>query len=531
MTEETISMDGDESLLNNELNVLEGKNSGHPSGLYVLFFTEMWERFSYYGMRAILALYMVNALLFDKVFASNIYGSYTGLVYLTPILGGVISDRYWGNRRSILIGGIVMAIGQFTLFMSAFMKADPAISHPVFFLGLGLLIFGNGFFKPNISTMVGSLYPPKDKRIDSAFTIFYMGINLGAFFSPLICGTLAEKIDYKWGFLAACIGMIIGTLTFVIFKNKHIVTYDGKPVGLPPVKKVLAANEIKPKPSYSSGTLAMMGVLFIALLGGFTYLGGTDFNSVIGTLIYSVNIVVVILVLIDTSLTRIEKERIGVVVILAFFVIFFWSAFEQAGASLTFFADEQTNRTIFGWEMPASYFQSINPVAIVIFAPIFAIMWSKLQKRKMEPSSPLKMSIGLFMLSLGYLVIAFGVHGVQPGVKVTMLFLVAMYLLHTFGELSLSPIGLAIVNKLSPIKLASLMMGVWFMSNAVSNKFAGVLSALYPDPANPVHPHFLGYEITGLYDFFMIFVIMSAASSLLLFIIHRRLLKMMHGVV
>lgn len=451
----------------------------HPKGLYLLFVTEMWERFSYYGMRAIFVLFMVKALMLDKAQASDIYGSYTGLVYLTPLIGGYIADRYWGNRRSILLGGILMAIGQFIMFFSGSLHGHSLTSATLLmYVGLGALIAGNGLFKPNISSMVGQLYPAGDKRVDSAFTIFYMGINAGALLAPLVCGTLGDTgnaQDFKWGFLAAGCGMLISLVVFSIFKNKHLVTPEGEPIGLPPKKHCDASgNVIKHEP-----------------------------------------------------LTRVEIERLAVILIVSAFVIFFWSAFEQAGASLTFFAEEQTNRNLLGFVVPASYFQSINPVAIVLCAPIFAWIWTKLGSKGMEPSSPAKMAIGLLFLSVGYLVIAFGVQGLQPGVKVSMMWLTSLYLLHTFGELSLSPIGLSLVVKLSPARFTSLMMGIWFLSNAAANKFAGSLSALYPEPGKPA-PVFMGHAITNLHDFFMLFVLMAGVASLILFVLSIKLKKMMH---
>ena len=467
----------------------------HPKGLFVLFFTEMWERFSYYGNRAILALFMINALLYDKAFTSSIYGYYTGLVYLTPLLGGYIADRYWGNRKSIVVGGILMAAGQFSLMISGYMY-NPAANQGVtyssfifnpqqimFVIGLAILIIGNGFFKPNISTMVGTLYPESaiNKR-DSAFTIFYMGINLGALIAPLVAGGLGDTgnpADFKFGFMAAGIGMLLGVLVFYFGKNKYLVTPEGKPVGLVPPKR-----------------------------------DKNDVNNAD-----------------NKPLTKIEKERIAVIFILAFFVIFFWAAFEQAGVSLTFFAEEQTNRVI-GWlgnyVIPASFFQSINPIAIMIFAPVFAWIWTKLGDKNKEPSSPIKMALGLFLLSLGFVVLVIGAKIADTGVKVSPLWLVAAYTLHTFGELSLSPIGLSMVTKLSPVKFASLLMGVWFLANAAANWLAGMLSTLYPEPGTTTH--LLGFEISNLSHFFTIFVIMALIASVILFALHKVLLKMMHGI-
>ncbi len=504
---------------------------GHPKGLYLLFFTEMWERFSYYGMRAILMLFMTKVLLYTSDFASGIYGNYTGLVYLTPLIGGYISDRYWGNRKSILIGGIIMAIGQFLLFGSASLigdGSDKSMATIFFVLGLTGLIIGNGFFKPNISTMVNQLYAPGDKRVDAAFSIFYMGINLGAFFSPLVCGTLAEKIDFKWGFFAAGIGMVLGILLFIALKNKYIVDANGKPVGVKPEKITnpddpgKAHNEIK---EFSAGRVGLWLGIYAALWLFFLFV--LNFN-VISTLIFATSLAASGFVITDPTLSKIERDRIIVIYVIAFFVIFFWSAFEQAGASLTLFADRNTDRNLFGWEMPASYFQSINPLGIIILAPIFASIWVGLGKRNREPASPVKQSIGLFLLSVGYLVIAFGVRGVDDNSKTNMMWLVSMYFIHTMGELCLSPIGLSMVARLSPLRLGSLLMGIWFMSNAMANDFTGMLSKLYPEGG--VAKNFLGFQIDDLYSFFMIFVVMAGVASIILFLLSKKLLKMMHGV-
>jgi POT family proton-dependent oligopeptide transporter len=592
---------------------------------------------------------MAKALLFDKSLGSQIYGSYTGLVYLTPLLGGYMADRYWGNRKSIIIGGILMAIGQFFMFIAgSFYQED--FAPLIMFIGLGFLIFGNGFFKPNISTMVGQLYPEGDKRVDSAFTIFYMGINLGAFIAPLLCGYLGDTgspADFKWGFLAACAGMIVSVILFVMLKNKYIVTPEGVQIGVKPnVSRNdtdAATGEKKP---FNPKQLYTWSAIFTALFVLFFYVFDLD---LIGTVIFALTIVAPGFIISDDSLTKVEKDKIWVIYIAAFFVIFFWAAFEQAGASLTYFAEEQTDRNLFGSIVPASYFQSINAVAIVIFAPIFVWIWGGLGKRNLEPASPFKQAMGLFLLAIGYLVIAFGVKGIDPSTKVSMGWLVSLYTIHTFGELCLSPIGLSMVNKLSPARLASLLMGVWFLSTASANKFAGTLSSLYPeevkieksfsndtdvknmeqlasfmldsnvwsaDPkansaltlaklnttktssgsdsivgfestsntaevsnfhlklikmANgnfdrailvddgsklitqeitekvidkvpvkstkiqiwnlaPEKPSFLGVQIKNLYDFFMVFVFMAGASSVILFFLSKKLLKMMHGV-
>lgn len=515
-------------------------SKGHPKGLYLLFVTEMWERFSYYGMRALFMLYMVQALLFDKEMASQVYGSYTGLVYLTPLIGGYIADRYWGNRRSIVIGAVTMAIGQFLLFLSACYFHHIEMAKYLMFCGLGLLILGNGFFKPNISTMVGRLYTADDSRKDAAFTIFYMGVNVGSTLAPLVCGLVGNTghpEDFKWGFLASSLGMLLAATVFQVFKNKYICDPEGNPVGMPPARQDAAAG--KAHATAGSGQqnqkrtfLMGAGIVLLTLLFSVNWSGDAAHLFAdadwIGSLIYATVIVMPLVIITDKSLTRTEQVRIGVIYIIAFFVIFFWAAYEQAGASLTFFADEQTDRTIGGWEMPAAYFQSFNPIMIVTLAPLFAAFWSFLGRHGIEPSSPRKQAIGLFLLSMGYLFIAFGVKNVEPGVKVSMIWLTGLYLIHTMGELCLAPIGLSLVYKLSPARFSSLLMGVWYLSTSAANKFAGLLSGFYPEKG--ISKSFMGYPIENLYNFFMLFVFMSGTAAVILFLLSGKLQKMMKGI-
>jgi POT family proton-dependent oligopeptide transporter len=497
---------------------------GHPKGLYFLFFTEMWERFSYYGMRAIFMLFMVKVLLMNDKEASQIYGSYTGLVYLTPLLGGYLCDRFLGNRRSIIVGGFMMAIGQFFMFLSASKGGPEGV--PMMWAGLTALIIGNGFFKPNISTMVGQLYPANDRRIDSAFTIFYMGINLGAFFSPLVCSSFNE---YKWGFLAACIGMLIGVVTFVFFQKRYLISEEGKEIGNP-VKPLDFKNW-----GYVIGSIAIIFFLlnFKQMASDGVVFGITISPEVdlISYLIYGSMIIMPLVILTDKKLTKAEIKRITVIFTLAFFVIFFWGAFEQAGASLTLFADRQTNRNLFGWDMPAEYFQSVNPLAVITLAPLFSVLWGFLYKRNAEPSSPTKMAWGLTLVAAGYAIIAFAVHGIGADEKVSMWWLFGLYVIHTMGELCLSPIGLSMVSKLAPLRLSSLLMGTWFLANAAANKFAGTLSALIPpsEPTpNQVYPQFLGFQISNLFEFFVLFIVMTGAAAAILFVLSRTLQKMIN---
>lgn len=511
----------------------EQVKKGHPKGLYFVFTTAMSERISYYGMRAIFTLYLIKALLMDKELASTIYGNYTGLVYLTPLIGGYIADRYWGMRRSILWGAVLMMLGQLLMFFSALYYQSGDVAHWLMYVGLGSLIFGNGFFKPNITTMVGSLYEPGDKRLDSAYTIFYMGVNVGAFIAPLLCGFLGDTgnpADFKWGFLAAAIGMMLSLILFIGWKNKFLIGPNGEQLGIVAAGKV-ATNKSEKEDAPIKTTSQNIKEFLVWALGLAVLFGLFHFVltfDIIGAFIFALCIVVPAYVISDRSLTKIEKQRIGVIYIIAFFVIFFWAAFEQAGASLTYFADEQTNREIFGWTMPASYFQSFNPVFVVVFAPLMSWLWMKLGAKNMEPASPTKQAMGLFLLSVGYLVIAFGVQGVAPGVKVSILWLTGLYFIHSMGELMLSPIGLSMVNKLAPARFASLLMGIWYLSMATANKFAGILSGLYPEAGKP--KSFAGFEISSMYDFFMLFVVISGVASLILFLLSKWLQKLMHGV-
>ncbi|ANE53597.1 peptide MFS transporter [Flavisolibacter tropicus] len=511
---------------------------GHPKGLYVLFATEMWERFNYYGMRAILVLFMTKALLFDKAFASNLYGSYTGLVYLTPLIGGYMADRYWGNKRSIIVGGLIMAIGEFLLFFcGSLYNSSESLSTLLFFSGLGFMIAGNGFFKPNISSLVGQLYPKGDRRIDAAYTIFYMGINVGGAFGPFLCGLVGDTgnpADFKWAFLVAGIGMLISVVVQLLFHNKYVKDpKSGEVLGLTPTTHVNVdetdkGDVLKPVSTPSKATnpfLMAVGLLLFSFLAvGLIYVDAKVFSYLFYLLIASI-VLIASIIFTDKKLTSGEKTRVAVIFIVSFFVIFFWSAFEQAGASLTYFAEEQTQRQVGSFTVPASWFQSLNSVFVVAFAPLFAWLWVKMGKR--EPSSPTKMALGLFLLAVGYLWIGFGVKDVAPGVKVSMIWLTGMYALHTWGELCLSPIGLSMVNKLAPLKFASLLMAVWFTANAFANNLAGKLSALYPEAGKPTV--FLGYQMTNMNDFFMLFVGMAGVASIILFLLSKKLQTMMNA--
>ena len=571
----------------------------HPKGLYLLFSTEMWERFSYYGMRAIFTLFLIGAMCYDKETASEMYGNYTGLVYLTPLIGGYIADNYWGNKRSIIVGGSLMALGQFFLFLCASFLGQGMLTHSLLIVGLGLLVLGNGFFKPNISSMVGTLYPDNDPRKDSAYTIFYMGINFGAFFSPLVCGffgVTGNPEDFRYGFLAACVGMIIGVVSFWLGKERYLVTPDGEEIGGVPHIAVSTSMSESPETTLmldshedtssahiytDKSKIGLFVLLEVAVFGLLYWLFDGDY---IGALIYSLSCVVPVYIITDKTLVKEERRNILVIYILAFFVVFFWAAFEQAGASLTYFAEEQTDRILpkffdlnltltskvvsivlftvlavcltyligkkiknsfdlptylsviifavtisfiffsSGDEVNTSYFGSLNPIFIIILAPVMSSMWMTLESKNIHIASPTKQAIGLALLSLGYFFIAYGVDDVPVGEKVSMMWITTLYLVLSVGELSLSPIGLSMVNKLSPARFASLLMSVWLLSSATANKFAGVLSALYPEAnADGIveAKSFMGYEIANLHDFFMVFAVMSGVASVMLFLICR----------
>jgi POT family proton-dependent oligopeptide transporter len=527
---------------------MSSNSTSHPKGLYFLYSTEMWERFNFYGMRALLSLFLVSALSFKQDEAAILYGGFLGLSYLTPMLGGYISDRYIGNRTSIILGGLAMATGQLFMFSSASsFKLDIPMATNLMWAGLLCLIIGNGFFKPNISSMVGQLYKKGDNRLDAAFTIFYMGINTGAMLGMLVCPWLGDvKVEgvrvieaFKWGFLTAGSAMLIGTILFALLKGVFLKAPDGSDIGLAPTfSEVQQENEETEKAVFSTQAILISSALFVGLILGFHYLFKTDLVNPIKDWIYPViyasGISLAFLILQDSTLTKMEKDRIWVMYFVAFFVIFFWAAYEQAGSSLTFIADQQTDLNFFGIQLPPSSVQNANSFFIILLAFPFSWLWIRLAKKGIEPNSPGKQAIGLLLLAIGYLIIALKVKDLGTD-KLGVIWLFVMYLFHTMGELSLSPIGLSLVAKLAPKRFSSLLMGVWFLANAAGYALAGTLGALLP-PASAVvgqtvFPSFLGYEIKNLYDFFLLFVIMAGIASVILFgLANGPLKRMMHGI-
>ncbi|MES2388437.1 MAG: peptide MFS transporter [Bacteroidota bacterium] len=455
---------------------------GHPPGLYLLFFAELWERFSFYGMRGLLILFLTKlpsegGMGIPSGDASNWYGNFQMLIYITPLFGGIIADQFLGQRLSILIGGVLMMLGQFSL------ASDMGTSSV--FLGFGLLIFGNGFFKPNISTMVGSLYKQGDPMRDVGFTIFYMGINLGAFLAPLICGYLAEdymaeKITladgtikvihygFRYGFMAAGIGMLLGQIIFNTFANKYLGDIGKYPAGK---NKDAAQNAADNKP-----------------------------------------------------LSKEEQDRLVVIFVLCGLIIFFWAGFEQAGAALSLYTDSYIDRQVGNFLIPTSFFQAVNPLFIVALGPVVGWFWIYLAKNKINLSIPIKLGLGMILLGVGFLFMAGAclqrgetLSSVVPDltIKASLWWLVLTYLFHTIGELFLSPIGLSMITRLSPVKFASMMMGIWFFSTAMGQKLAGYGQ----DYINELGPLKVFIYIAGVVTVF----------GFILFIISRKMVSMMHG--
>jgi proton-dependent oligopeptide transporter, POT family len=442
------------------------KVTGHPRGLYVLFFSEAWERFSYYGMRALLVLYLTKHLNYARKDALLLYATYTGLVYLTPLLGGFLADKLLGQRKAILIGGTVMAMGHFAMAFESMLH-----------VALCLLMLGNGFFKPNISTMVGNLYPQGDARRDGAYTIFYMGINLGAFLSPLVCGSLGENPRFGWhyGFGAAGVGMVFGLISFMAFQHQLVG-------GFPPGREEAGPARLTVLDGFHVilGSLICVGVAYAAGLGLPAFL---PYSKVVVPTIAGLFGLSMLIVFARAMMTMGTKEgedwqRISVILIVSLFSIVFWMGFEQAGGTLNLFADAKTDRTLFDLEFPASYFQSINPLLIISLAPLFSMLWSAIDNSRFRLTSSAKMGFGLILLGLGFIVMYQAERATEAGGKVGPQWLACVYLLFTMGELCLSPIGLSLVNKLAPAKMASLLMATWFLCTAIANFFAGTLEEI-----------------------------------------------------
>jgi POT family proton-dependent oligopeptide transporter len=462
---------------------------GHPRGLSTLFFTELWERFSYYGMRAMLVLFMTAAVAgnnpglgLNTRNSTAIYGLYTSMVYLLALPGGWVADKLWGQQRTVFVGGCIIALGHFTL-------AAPLLGLPVlptFFAGLFFIIVGTGLLKPNVSAIVGQLYDVKahlgghklehqeatnlGARRDAGFSIFYMGINLGAIMGPFICGSIGEEVNYHWGFSAAGFGMLIGLVQY-----RMGARYLGD-AGLRPDsqdKETHAALSVKFY-SVTATTLAAVALLIGLGVSGIISVSLTDVAQWLGWIMVAISVAYFGYLLLFGGYGRENKRRILVVVWLFVLSAIFWSGFEQAGSSMNLFAEKLTDRNVLGWQMPTSWLQNVNPIFIIILAPVFGYLWTWLAQRNKNPSIPMKFALGLLGLSAGFFVLAWGAAGATTEGSVAMTWLVVTYFLHTVGELCLSPVGLSSITKLAPRDRISQMMGLWFVATALGNLFAGL---------------------------------------------------------
>ncbi len=434
--------------------------AGHPKGLFVLFLAEMWERFSYYGMRALLIFYLVQHWLFSDSEASIIYGAYTALVYITPVVGGYLADKYLGQRKAVLFGAVLLTFGHFFMaFEGDGGQADPVIN--VFWLALALIIVGSGFLKANISVIVGQLYPRTDVRRDAGYTIFYMGINVGAATASIICGYLGQTYGWQYGFGLAGLGMLIGLIFFVLGKP----LLRGKGEAKDPVK--LASNVAGLKLEW---WMYIVGLVLVALC----WLA-VQYQEMVGYVLggFGGALVLYVLYIAVAKLPSEERDRIFAAMFLILTSIVFWALFEQAGSSLNLFTDRHVDRA----GVEASMFQSINAIYIILLAPVFAALWQFLGKRGAEPSTPLKFGLGVVQVGLGFLVLVFGARSVGIDVPTPVLFIFLIYLLHTTGELCLSPVGLSAMTRLAPAHMASLIMGTWFFASATGNLAAGLIAA------------------------------------------------------
>ncbi len=451
---------------------------GHPRGLAVCFMTEMWERFSYYGMRALLIFYLTQHFLFSDQRSALIYGAYTSLVYLMPVIGGILSDRYLGPRKAVTFGAILLVLGHFGMAFEGsaavatlgangetIITRDPFFMQ-IFYLSLAFIITGVGFLKANISTIVGKLYPKDDPRRDSGFTIFYMGINLGAFLGALIAGWLGQTYGWAYGFGAAGIGMVGGL--FVFLRGQPHLLGKADPPNEGQLKERIFAGLSREVLIYIGG---FAGVLVVWQL--------VQNQEVVGQLLdgFSLLMLTVVLVYAFMKCSKEDRDRMLVATILIVFSVLFWALFEQAGSSLNLLADRNVDRAIFGYEVPASIFQSLNAFFIITLAPLFSIMWIWLHKRGLEPSTPVKFGLAIIQVGLGFMVLVFGMEMAGSG-QTALIWLVLIYLLHTTGELCLSPVGLSMVTKLSVARVVGMMMGVWFLASAYANFVAGRIAAL-----------------------------------------------------
>ncbi len=519
-----------DNTVDNVQNEPEKTFMGHPQGLFILFFSEMWERFCYYGMRTLLILFLTKSLLMGDDEASLIYGAYTALVYAAPVLGGRMADRFLGYRYAIMLGAVLMSIGEFLLLGE---------SQEFLLIGMGALIIGNGYFKANISTIVGKLYKDGDERRDSGFTLFYIGINIGALLATTVVAYVGETYGFKYGFGLAGIGMLLGLLIFWAGRSKYAGTpgleihEDGKKKAIGPLNMVQ---------TITIGSVLLIPLCYVLILKNVFILdlSGTfmaswfENPSEVGFPLMTV-LLVSLFIFVARSLIKagaaegkMWKDRMIALVIFMLINTVFWACFEQAGTSLTLFADRCVNRDLFGWTMPASMTQFFNPAFIIIFGSIFSIMWIKLSKIGKNPSIPMKFALGILQLGLGFLITIVGLQ-LHTDFQVPLLTLVFLYLLHTTGELFLSPIGLSMVTKLSPKSIAGTAMGGWFLSFAMANYLAGAIAAMTGGEGGGEELS-LEEGLTSYVDTFSTIGYVLIGFAILIALLRKPLNKLMHGV-
>ena len=451
---------------------------GHPRGLATLFFTEMWERFSYYGMRALLLLFMVapvseGGLGFDTATGGAIYGLYVSMVYMTTLPGGWIADRLIGPQRAVLYGGILIAAGHFSM-------AVPSLA--TFYFGLLLIVLGTGLLKGNVSVIVGRLYGPDDVRRDAGYSIFYMGINLGAFIAPLICGYLGQEVNWHFGFGAAGIGMTLGVIQYSLGR-KYLGTAGlhaadaGSPEAMVRQKRQAA--------TWLGGAVAVLAATTLGIYTGVIPVTPTQISDAAGAFLLLLTVAFFGWLYLSSGWTPQERKQNYVIGVLFLAAALFWSEFEQAGSTLNLFAERDTDNTLFGMAFPSTWFQSLNSLYIITLAPLFAWLWVYLGHRGQEPSSPAKFGVGLFLVGAGFAVLAWGAILAEQGTKVSPMWLIVVYLLHTCGELTLSPVGLSAMSKLAPVRIGGLIMGVWFLGSSVGNYIGGRMATFYESMTLP----------------------------------------------
>jgi POT family proton-dependent oligopeptide transporter len=498
---------------------------GHPKGLYICFATELWERFSFYGMRFLLLLYLTKYHLFRDVDGLNVLGAYAGLAYALPVIGGLLADRYLGMRKAVMFGGLLLILGHFGMafegesarLVDGVVVRDTAALQ-VFYLSLSLIAVGVGFLKPNISTIVGRLYSEQDPRRDSAFTIFYMGINIGAFVATLLCGWLGETFGWSYGFGAAGIGMLIGLVTFSWGqKFLHGVAEPHDPV-------LLRARVL---PGLSRETIIYIGA-FVSLLAVWWLL---QRSPVVHTLLVTLSVVLLLgLVWFLKDCTPVERQRMVVLIVLIFSTVVFWALFEQASASMTLFADRVVDRQVLGMELNASQLGAFNSLFIMLLAPVFAWLWIRLAARGLEPSTPVKFGLGIMQAGLGFGALVFGSQFPDASGHVALLWLVLAYLLHTTGELCLSPVGLSAVTKLSVPRVVGLMMGAWFLATAYSENLAAQISKMAAIESVPGESVGIAAQLATYADLFGFLFWVGLGVGVAMIVLSPLLRKGMHGV-